>query len=343
MKDEKKDSLIKRVYKKKKLLIILTVIAVIGFFGWQYFSNKNGDFEKIEVKRGIVREELILSGSIRADEHANLTFQTSGELDWIGVTEGDEVEKGQKLVKLDTTSLYHALQSAEADLRKYESTVDRVYDDVQGSETDESFSEIETRTIAETAKDKAYRAYAIAQKNLANSTLRAPFDGIVTSITNPFSGINTMFSQSQIEIVNLQTIYFDVSADQSEVTDLYVGQKVNMVLDSFSDEEIEGEIVYISYTPKTGDVGTVYEVKVSLSDELDIKKVRVGMTGDAKFVLSQKEDVLYVPPEFVNSDKNGKYVRLGKANNKVYLEVGIEGEERVEVVGEIKEGDTVYD
>jgi len=67
------------------------------------------------------------------------------------------------------------------------------------------------------------------------------------------------------------------------------------------------------------------------------------MGGDAKFVLSEKEGVLYVPPEFVNSDVNGKYVNLDKGNNKRYVEVGIEGEDRVEIIGDVKEGDVVYD
>jgi len=67
------------------------------------------------------------------------------------------------------------------------------------------------------------------------------------------------------------------------------------------------------------------------------------MTGDARFALSEKSDVLYVPPQFINSDKNGKYLRLGRKNNKVYIETGIEGEERVEVIGDTKEGDIVYD
>ena len=67
------------------------------------------------------------------------------------------------------------------------------------------------------------------------------------------------------------------------------------------------------------------------------------MTGDAKFILSQNEDVLFVPTRFINSDLNGRFVNLGKTNNKVYIETGLEGEERTEVKGDIKEGDTVYD
>jgi hypothetical protein len=70
---------------------------------------------------------------------------------------------------------------------------------------------------------------------------------------------------------------------------------------------------------------------------------RIGMTGDAKFVLAQKENVLFVPPQFVNSDLSGKYLKLGKTNNKTFIETGLEGEDRIEIKGNVRVGDVVYD
>ncbi len=66
-------------------------------------------------------------------------------------------------------------------------------------------------------------------------------------------------------------------------------------------------------------------------------------TKRTKFILNEKEDVLYVPQGFVNSDKQGKYVNLSSKNNKVYIEVGIDGEDRIEIAGEVSEGDLVFD
>lgn len=330
--------------KKKKLIIIILAVVVVGLLIWRLTaSRKKEDIETFEVQRGTVREELILSGEIKADEHAGLAFQTSGELSWLGVSEGEEVEKGQVLARLDTANLYATYERAVSDLRSAQATLDRVYDEVSGYDEDESWDQREDRTVAEVARDKAYRALTITQKSLANANLKAPFDGVVTAIVNPFSGINTLFSQSQIEIVNPETIYFEVTADQSEVINFHKDQKVLVVLDSFPDEELEGEIKFVAYTPKTDEIGTVYKIKVSFSNaDFDIEKFRIGMSGDAKFILSQKEDVLYVPPWFINSDKEGKYV-LGRREKKIYVEVGIEGEERVEVTGDLSEGDTIYD
>jgi len=60
------------------------------------------------------------------------------------------------------------LQIAEADLRAKAASLDKVYDDLQGKEGSETFEEIETRTVAETNKDKAVFSQIKAQKNLAD-------------------------------------------------------------------------------------------------------------------------------------------------------------------------------
>lgn len=344
MAKKEENKTITKILKRKKLFIILAVVIVGGFLVWRAQRSKKSEIEKTEIKLGTVTEELILSGEIKADEHAELSFQTSGKVSWVGVVEGESVKKGQALARLDTTSLSMDLQIADADLRAKAASLDKVYDDLQGKEDSETFEEIETRTTAETNKDKAVYLHIKAQKSLANATLLAPFDGIVTYVATPFVGTNVLFTEKQIEIVNPETIFFEVAVDQSEVLDLEEGKEVSIVLDSFPEKEFKGNIKYVGFTPKADEIGTMYEIKVEFSSEdFDVEKIRIGMSGDARFLLSQKENVLYVPPQFINSDKEGKYVYKNSKKNKVYIEIGLEGEERVEITGDIKEGDILYD
>jgi hypothetical protein len=60
-------------------------------------------------------------------------------------------------------------------------------------------------------------------------------------------------------------------------------------------------------------------------------------------VYQANDDVLFVASEFIESDTKGKYLQVGKLSNKVYVEIGLQGDERTEVSGEIKEGDKIYD
>jgi HlyD family secretion protein len=344
METEEKKSWLGRLWSKKWWGILILLIVGGGWGVYKLVIAKDGEVKDTTVQRGTVKEELILSGEITAEKLADLSFASSGEVAWIGVSEGEWVKEGQALAKLDTINLNADLQRARSDLRSAEATVDRVHDDVKDHDTDEDFETKETRTVAEVAKDKAWEAVLKAEENLRNATLYAPFAGMVTQVTNPFSGMNVLYTGSQFELVDPETVYFAVSADQTEVVNIHQGQGVTIVFDAHPDEEYQGQVISIGYAPKSGEVGTVYEVKVGFGDlSLDPSKFRLGMTGDAKFVLAEKEGVLWLPPEYVNSEREGKYVNLEERNRRVSVEVGVEGEDRVEVIGDLKEGDRVYD
>ena len=322
-------------------LWLLVVLVVAGFIGWRIWLGNKSGVEKSQVLRGEVIEELVLTGQIRAEEHTSLVFQTAGEVAWMGVKEGDWVKKGQLLAKLDTISLNASYQQAVSNLRAAEATLERVYDEVKDNDEDEDFLTKEKRTAAEVAKDRAYEGVVMAQRNLRNAGIVAPFDGVVISVTHPYSGVNTTMAERQVELINPESVYFSVNADQTEVVDLRIGQEARIQLDAFSDEELLGEIEYIALAPKTGEVGTVYEVKIKFG-EVDLSKFRVGMTGDVFLTRKQVSDVLYVPPKFINSEKGERFLLLD-GGKKVKVEVGIEGEDRIEVRGEVKEGDVIYD
>lgn len=329
---------------KKRAVIVIILLALSFYLLRSFVFKPKTQVSSTTIKRGDVSEELVLTGMIEADEHANLSFQTSGELSYLGVKEGDVVKKGDVLAKLDTTILYQNFLQAQADLRRYQASLNNVYDQLQGHSDNESYTQIETRTAAEVNKDKAYRAYVSAQQNLANATLKAPFGGVIADVTYPFTGINTMLTTPQIEIFNPNTVYFEVSADQTEVTQLSEGQKVKIVLDSYPSKDIEGTVGYIGSTPKTGELGAVYKVKVLFVSTLtDYKSYKVGMTGDAKFITATKKDVLYVPTQYLKADANGRYILLGSPKNKVYVEAGLENDDKVEVKSDkIQENELVY-
>src|SRR3989338_4272075 len=89
--------------KRYKLIISLAVIAglIIFFTNRSNAQRKNEKEETVKVKSGKLEDVLTISGTIDAEEKATLRFQTSGRLAWIGVKEGDMVEKYQGIASLD--------------------------------------------------------------------------------------------------------------------------------------------------------------------------------------------------------------------------------------------------
>lgn len=326
---------------KRIIIFSVIIIIVIGVLILKLKKAKNGT-NSTTVKKGTVTEDLLLSGDIQAEKHVKMTFPVSGKIAWVGVSEGDRVKKGQALSSIDTTTLDTAYQQARATLRKYEATVDYIHDTLKNKSSSETFSEKDTRTTAETNKDYAYDAFRAAEYNLKNATLIAPFEGIITSIGQTSPGVNILFSETQIELLDPATIYFAVTADQSEIINIQKGQKALVILDSFPDKNLEGKVSFVGLTPKEGESSTVYEIKITFDNSnFDTNHFKISMTGDAKFILSQKENALYLPSNFIHSDKKGKYIFLNSKKNKVYVETGLEGEENTEITKGAKEGDTI--
>lgn len=335
---------IKSLLKKRWKVAFLVLIFVVGGI-WMLTRNNKKDVKTITVQKGTIAEELVLSGTVTATNYAKLAFETGGKIVYVGVSEGDVVKKGTLLSKLDTTLLNSEYQKALSDRRYTQANVENVHDQVKDNDKDESFSEKDTRTYAEIAHDKAWENVIKAKRSLDGASLYAPFDGIISYLAYPFIGPNILATVPQVEIIDPTTMYIQVLADQTEVTKLYVDQKVSIILDSFEDKEFNGVVENISFTPIGGESGSTYFVKVSFIDvDLVNSSFKIGMTGDVKFIVEEKDNVLYVDSTFVNSDKDGKYVFTKSGNNKVYIEVGLESEDNTEIISDkISQGQTLYD
>lgn len=331
----------KFIVKKWKFLAVLVVLFIIAFF---VFKNKDKDIQTATIQKGKIAEELILSGEVNAVNYAKMGFETSGKIIYVGIKEGESVKKGKLLSKLDTTVLNSSYQIALSNLRIYDATVANVHDQVKNHDRDESYAQKDLRTTAEANKDKAYEAVIAAKRNLNGASLYAPFNGIVTFVAHPFSGVYTSLGVAEVEIIEPNTMYFNVLADQTEVTKLIIGQKVEIVLDSFEEKTFDGVVKNISFVPKIGESGSVYSVKVEFTDvNLLESKFKIAMTGDAKFIVLEKENTLYVPSGYIKQDKNGEYLKTNSKNGKVYIKSGISSEEMTEVIGDVDEGMIIYD
>jgi len=237
-----------------------------------------------------------------------------------------------------------AYQQSLNNYRNYQAAVENALDSVKDHSGDETFAQKATRTAAEVARDNAYDSMIAAKYNLNNATILSPFAGIISSLAFANPGINITANDAIVEVVDPNSVYFEVDADQGDVTNIKTGQEVTIILDSFEGQEFSGTVSFVGITPKIGETGTIYKVKVKFLDNKVIENgVKVGMTGDAKFTLRESKNTLYVPIQFVNSDKDGKYINVGRLKNRVDVETGVEGEEVVEIKSGAGEGDTLYD
>jgi HlyD family secretion protein len=334
---------IRNLFKKKK--IIIPLILVIVFFVGKYFlvDSKKTELDFTVVKRADIKEELALSGEIYAEDHVVLHFGTVGKVNWVGVKEGDWIKKGQAIATLDKENLDAALRQAWQSFTAAKAASDKYYDGRNGK-NEESYDEKITRTALDATQNVAYDNTRIAQENLKSAELHSPIEGLVVSAEPTLSGIYVTSLNSEYEIVNPSTVYIKVTADQTEVGELNKGKIGTIVFDSYPDEKIKGTIKSISFAPAKDETGTVYDVKIELTNiNNDDYKYRLGMTADVDFVLKESKNTLIIPSEHIKLDGSRKFVLVGEKKKKVYIKTGVENEQDVEIIEGLSEGDKVYD
>jgi RND family efflux transporter MFP subunit len=338
----------------KKIIIILLVLGILGFGAYTYYKTKIANAATLAegettytVEKTTLKNTLTLSGKIDADEKVTLAFKAGGRLTWLGAKEGDYVKKGQGIASLDQRELQKSLESQ---LNTYMITR-WDFDQTKQDNKDAPYRDGDVGDRMKRIIDKAQfglnnSVINVELQTLAReySYLSTPIEGVVThmSVTQP--GI-IVTPANTFEIINPATIYFSASADQTEVPNLMVGQTAQIVLDPYVDEKMLATVKSIAFTPKTGESGTVYEIKMLfITDNVNLK-YRLGMTGDAEFTTRQKSNVIAIPIQYIKTENGKKNVTklVDGKRVKVEVKIGEEGDSSVEIKSGLKAGDVLIE
>ena len=337
---------------KKRWYIVLGVIIVLAIIFIRNQStpvNKEKKPETYKIKKETLKETLSLSGEIDAEEKVSLKFQTSGRLAWVGVKEGDYVKKYQVIASLDQRDLKNRLQKHLNTFTSQRLTFDQTKDDYWNKQYDlsESIRKSAERTLQDSQYDLNNAVLDVELQSLTveYANLWTPIEGIVTRVDTPFAGVNITPSGAEFEIVNPKTIYLSVTAEQSDVVLLKKGMEGEVVFDAYPNRTFTGVIDYIFFSPKKGETGTVYQVKLILDNKARELPLKLAMTGDVSFITREKPNVLSVPLKFIKKDNKGNYVvRERKSRReKIYVKRGEEFDSKVEIKNGVEAGDIVYD
>lgn len=300
------------------------------------------------VTRNSVKETLSLSGRIDATDKADVKYLTSGRLAWVGVEEGDRVEQSQALAALDQRELQKSFQMQLNTFRKTRNVFDQAVDDNEDFVYEEAEIGDRLKRLIDNAQvdlDNSVLALEMQQLAMEYATLIAPVGGLVTNVNTPNTGANVTAGTVGFTIMNPDSVYFSGSADQADVVALQEGLTGSITLDSYPEEDVPAIIRSISFTPKDGEIGTVYEVTIDLLDRSLVHKLRIGMTGDVDFITSETDGAIAIPNEyiFINQEGNSFVYRVIDGEDpqveEHVIEIGLEGDDYSEVVSGLSEGD----
>ncbi|MFA6533081.1 MAG: efflux RND transporter periplasmic adaptor subunit [Patescibacteria group bacterium] len=336
---------------KKRWYLILFGILILGFVLYKNnsASKAKNKVDSYTIKRENLKEVLTLSGEVDAEEKATLKFQTSGRLAWVGVKEGDYVKKYQTLASLDQRDIKNRLT-------KYLNTYAVQRNSFEQGKDDNI---VDQNSLSQSIRDEAKRVLENNQYNLNNTVLDVeyqnlsleyanlwtPIEGIVTHVSVPFAGVNITPAGADFEVVNTKTLFFSVSAEQGDVINLKEGDVGDISFDAFPEKKFKATVYYVSFSPKDGETGTVYELRLKLDDEAMKLPLRLSMSGDVDFTVKEENQVLSAPSSFIKKDSKGNYVYVGSPDKKVkkYIDISREIDGKYIITNGLQEKEVIYD
>lgn len=328
--------------KKRWKLALLLVVAGAAFFFWQRAqSAKSTQYNFVPVTREDITSSITISGRVDAKEKARLRFAAGGKVIYLGAKEGDQVQKWQTIATIDRAALQKQLEQNLNLYMKERYDFEDVRDDIKDRVLDTG----ENRSVAKDQLDLDNQVLNVEIQSIAiqNTTLSAPFAGVLTVAPTTVTGVQLM-ATDYFEVVNPETLIFRAAIDEIDLHRISLGQESEIVLDAYDDEAIKTNLSYISYVSSESSSGTVFLLEFPLLST-DLTKFRLGMNGDALITLAKKENVLTVPLDSI-SERDGKVFIKVKADNSEQfeereIELGLESEDRVEVVAGLSEGELV--
>jgi RND family efflux transporter MFP subunit len=250
---------------------------------------------------------------IEPANESRLSFEISGQLGEVTLEEGQQVQAGDLLMRLDDTSLQLELQEAKAAREQADVVLKNAQIDFErksellknGNVTRASFDESETNLrTAQSQQIQSSRRYDIAFERLNKSELRAPFAGVIANVegrsfTNVTAGgtVLTLYSQSAYEV--------DFNVPATVINLLSLGANVEVAITDLPGTTLSGKIQEIS--SRASQV-SAFPVVVALTET--VAGLKAGMAADVivSFALPDAAAGFLVPLscfDFENSEGLG--------------------------------------
>jgi len=202
-------------------------------------------------------------------------------------------------------------------------------------------SSTERAALLDTAKSKGKEELAYWEEAYKPTPLIAPIAGQII-LRNVEPG-QTITVQDALLVMS-DRLCVKAQVDETDISQVKLNQRVEITLDAYAEQPMEGNVVHIAYESKTVNNVTTYLVDIIPSQIPEFMKS--GMTANVVFTTSEKEETLLLPASAVQKE-NGKFkVLLASVDKRqdptsLSIEVGVNDGKKIEILSGLKEGDTV--
>jgi HlyD family secretion protein len=343
------------------LIVVLIILSKAGVFG----KDEGIKVSSEKVVKKTITEIVTASGKIYPEVEVKISPDISGEVVELTVQEGDSVKKGQELAKIYADIYTTQRDQAAAQLNQQEAVASNSSAQLPGLKAaldqakknyDREKQLLTDKVISQSEFDQAESTYlsaeanynaaqqsiignqagaasakanlSIAAKNLSRTTVAAPMNGVISSLSikkgERVVGNSMMAGTEMMRVADMSKIEAIVDVGENDIPKVHLGDSADIEVDAYNNRKFRGIVTQIASsvaststttsTVSSNDV-TNYKVHIRLSpdsykDLYDNKRpksfpFRPGMTASADIQTNTHTDVLAVPINSVTTrDKN---------------------------------------
>ncbi len=313
---------------KPRLRQIASALALLLaiFAAWTFL--KAPTVEVAPVSRGLAVEAIYATGTVEPLRWARISPTVTARLVEVMVKEGDQVQEGDLLARLDDGEA----KARVGELTARETFLKQDLDRVARLEKSE-FASRQSSERARSELGQAANARVAAQKRLNEYELASPVSGTVLrrdgepgEVMQPGSVLFWVGEPKPLRVT--------AEIDEEDIVRINLGQKALLKADAFPGQALESSVAEI--TPKGDPVNKTYRVRLHLPDE---SRLLIGMTVEVNVIVRESPDALLVPATAIETGHLW-VVRDGRAERRS-VKVGALGVAKSEILEGANEGDLV--
>src|SRR5467141_5252143 len=289
--------------------------------------------EVVVARMDTVRDEIAATGQIEAVQSIDLRPEVDGRIVEIVIREGQEVEQGTPLFKVDDAQLKAQVAQLEAQRDLAQQALARAKELAQQNAS--SAADLEK---AEAEMRSAQAQYDLQRIRLDRTTVRAPFAGVVGQrYVSVGDYVTTSTKLASLHTVNPQRAAFQLP--ERFARDLKPGQRVSFRVAAIAGRDFTGEVDFVD--PVIQLPGRTILVKARVPNPARL--LQPGMFIEARLVTAVRPKAIVVPEDAVVplQGTNAAWVVVdGKADRRK-VSLGVRTPGFVEVLDGVKAGEQV--
>ena len=330
------------------LVVVLVGGGVAGYL--VFFASDSGASSTAAVRTAAVStrdvsEVVTAAGAVQSGYSAAASFAASGTVTEVDVKVGDVVTKGQKLAAVDPAQAALQVTIAQNNVNQAYTTLTDAQ--ARGTNTPQQ----------QTALDSAVLARDQANEALAATTLTAPGDGTITSVTGKVgdkvgggssgttsTGTGTAAASTPSGFVvatDLKNFVLHANVAESDVSKLKTDQTATVTVNALPGQPVQAKVTAIDLLPTTSNNVVQYGVTLALTNPP--ATLKPGQSASVEITVASATGVLAVPSAALSTIGSASTVTVMEngTESRKPVEVGVRGDQYVQITSGLTENEQV--